>query len=149
MRYKVVAVAIPCALALAAYTGDTVRPGQWTAQSNMVSMEIPGMPANMANMMKGKPFTHSYCLTAEQAENAPEAMFKETNGQCRYTSFDMAGGKLDAVAVCTHEMGDARMRMTGSYTATSYSADNHMTISSPQGTVKTHAHVEGRRTGDC
>ncbi|MBB3764512.1 DUF3617 domain-containing protein [Sphingomicrobium lutaoense] len=142
-------IAIPAASLLLASAAAPPRAGQWISTATIVDVSAPGMPAGAVAMMKGKPRSHSYCLTQKQVEEAPEEMFRQTEGQCQYKKFDMAGGKLDSVAVCTGGMGKMDMTMTGTYDATSYQSHNVMRFSGPQGSMTMTAHVTGKRTGNC
>lgn len=135
-------------MTLAAATAPP-RAGQWTSTATIVDISAPGMPADALAMMKGKPRSHSYCLTQKQIDQAPEEMFRQTDGQCEYKRFDMAGGKLDAAAVCTGDMGRMEMTMSGTYTATSYKSRNVMRFQAPQGSMTMTAEVTGKRTGTC
>ena len=139
-----------------AATADSASPkaGRWEVSSEIREIRIPGMPAGMEDMARGM-FSDmfastNYCLTQEQAEQDPEALWKDTQGDCSWESFEKTGSRIDARAVCKGpDGGTSRMTMSGTHTPTSYSADNEMTLSSPQGEGVVKVHVEGRHVGDC
>lgn len=129
-------VAVPAA-------AQSLKPGMWETTSQMTSMEMPGMPAEMKQAMAGKAQTFRYCVRAEDVAKAPERLFQGSDGRCRYTQFKMTGGSLNAVMQC---QGGMTGRMTGTFTPTSYAATNDMAMS---GGMKMTSRVTGRRVGDC
>lgn len=133
---------------------DPPKPGRWEASSEVVDIDIPGLPEGMKSMAKGmyaKMFANTnYCLTPEQAEQDPEALWKDTQGDCSWESFEMRGNRVEASAVCKGPDGaSSRMTMTGTHSPTSYSADNEMSFETDQGNGSVKVHVEGRHVGDC
>lgn len=139
-----------------AATADMAKPepGRWEVNSEVIEMEIPGMPPEMRDMAKGM-FANmfssmNYCLTPEQAEQDPEELWKNTQGDCTWETFEMDGDSVNAKAVCQGgDGGTMRMTMSGTHTPTSYSSDNEMQIQTPQGDGVIKVHVEGRHVGDC
>lgn len=139
-----------------AATADMAKPeaGRWEVNSEVREIQIPGMPAGMEDMAKGM-FANmfastNYCLTQEQADQDPGALWKDTNGECSWESFEMDGNSVNAKAICTSPDGmTSTMTMTGTHTPTSYSADNEITLDTPQGGGLVKVHVEGRHVGDC
>ena len=109
--------------ALPAIAGAQVTPGQWQTTATVESVEMPGAPPQIAQMMRGRmgggPHVMSYCITPEQAAQGPKEMFKN-NPSCRFTSFSMSGGKISTEMVCSQNGGTMTARATGSYTPTSF-----------------------------
>lgn len=131
--------------------GVMPEPGQYRATITMTGMEIPGMPAGMANHGAGATTTTEYCLTEKDVADGFEEMMKRgQNGDCSYEKFALDDGKLDAVMVCKTEQGDARMTMNGTATPTSSQFDASMKMNVPEmgeGTMSFTAKHE--RIGDC
>ncbi len=81
------------ALALPATAFAQVTPGKWEIVTTVNSVDMPGAPPFVANMMKGKPIKVSHCLTPEEAAKGPQEMMKARK-ECRFTRYAMVGGKL-------------------------------------------------------
>jgi hypothetical protein len=130
-------------------------PGEWATTSQIIEMDIPGMPEEMRKANVGQVNSFTSCMTPEMARK-PDANFFTNNAgttDCKGKRFDMAGGQLKAAMVCTDRNTPGEMRLTidGSYTADSYQATSVMQRSDgPGGTVmKVTAKTSARRTGDC
>lgn len=143
-----------------ARTANKLQPGQWEAQTRILSVEVPGAPKEVADAIgksvAAKATTVSDCLTPEEAEKPAAEMFAGSRaGECRYEKFSMAGGKMDSTMVCKNpsQPGEIRMTMAGDYTPTGYALD--MTMVMPGGALPggqgmtMKARTEGRRTGEC
>ncbi len=129
-------------------------PGKWQATSELVKMEVPGMPPEIAKANVGQKTTFEHCITAEQAAKPPSDFFtnaKQTN--CTTKSFSMVGGKLDATMSCVGEKAKTNMIMTikGDYQPASYTATMTMvTAGAPDGgEMKITATTSGKRIGEC
>ena len=126
-------------------------PGQYESQIELLSMDIPGMPANMMGMMKGMFETKTkICITAEEVEEGwKDALRKSQDGECKYQSFSASGGQMDAVMVAATENGKMTMEMSG--TGTSTTSDVTMKMSGNMGTGpgSMSMRVKQKRLGDC
>jgi hypothetical protein len=92
--------------------GIKPQPGLYKATITMTGIDVPGMPAEMKGHGAGATTTSEDCLTAEDVDKGFEELVKKgQNGECAYESFNLNGGKLDAVMVCKTPEGDARMAM--------------------------------------
>ena len=131
--------------------GIQPEPGQYKATITMTAMEIPGMPADMAGHGTGMTTTTEYCLTEEDvAEGFEEMMKRGQNGECSYESFNLDGGKFDAVMVCKTPEGDARMSMEGSATPTTSDFTATMAMQVPEmGEGSMTFAAKHERIGDC
>ncbi len=144
------------------------EPGEWETNVTFASVDLPGMPPQVAGMMKdqiAKQMTRPElqqqrtCLTAEQAAKPPGEMFGGRDNGCRFEHFRMGGGKLDAVMVCKDTAGgpgDARMTMKGNVAPGGYDLASEMIVSSPampgvkgDGGMTIRTRVTGKRIGDC
>jgi hypothetical protein len=137
--------------------GVTLRPGQWRLSGTMEEMTIPGLPASaqadVRRMMGEKNnFTMEYCLTPEEAKRPRGKFFGgEQSDNCRYESFDMAGGRIDAVMRCAGQpSGEMTMTISGNYSPDSYSTDAAMEVTGGgTGAMTMKMRSEARRIGDC
>lgn len=134
---------------------NNFEPGKWQATSELIKMEVPGMPPELAKANLGQKTTFEHCMTAEQAAKPPSDFFTN-NGpttNCATESFEMAGGKLDATMICEDRNTPGKMTMTikGDYQPTSYAATMTMvTDGAPNGgEMKITATTTGKRVGEC
>ena len=141
-----------------AASGIALRAGQWSMSGTLVDMSFPGMPASaqadVKKMMGEKNnFTKEYCLTPEEAKRPRGKFFGgKPSDNCRYESFDMEGGKVDAVMRCEGRPGggDMTMKINGTYAPESYSTDAAMEMSGTgRGGMSMKMHMEAKRIGDC
>ena len=138
---------IVAALVLAAPAIAQVTPGKWDIVTTINSVDMPGAPPFIANMMKGKPIKISHCLTAEEAARGPQEMMKSRK-ECRFTRYSMAGGKLDSVMVCEQGSNVTTATSTGSFTSTGFTSNARSVTTGNQPMTMTMTAV-GTRTGDC
>jgi CheY-like chemotaxis protein len=150
---------------IAAKTADMVKiePGNWKTKVQILDISMPGMDdPRVADAMKQAMQSHSktanefnYCVTPEQAEKPRAEMFAgKDNGDCRYDSFTMAGGKIASKMTCKRSGGTMTMTMDGTYSPTAYAMTAQMTGIGPSGpgkagsmTMKMQTNAE--RTGAC
>ena len=135
---------------------EQIKPkaGQYRSSAKLISIDIPGAPPQLAEMM-GKAMeaqTSEYCLTQDQVDKGFEEMAKESQeGDCSFQKFDMAGGDIDAKMSCTVQ-GDAQMQIAMTGKGTETSMDMTMTLEGkvPQaGEIKMVMQSKQERIGDC
>ena len=109
------------------------EPGKYSATSELVSVDVPGAPKEVQDMMRKMmdrgPQTTEYCLTPEDAEKGFEEMLRQSQAsgnECTFEKFDTEGTQIDAVMVC-EKTGQGTVRMTMEGTGGETSSD--MTIS--------------------
>jgi hypothetical protein len=140
----------PKAAAAQAFT-----PGEWATTSQIVEMDIPGMPEEMRKANVGQINRFTSCMTPEMARKPDANFFTNNSGttSCKGERFDMAGGRLQAAMVCTDraQPGEMRLTIVGTYTADSYQATSTMQRSDGPGNtlMKVTAKTSARRTGAC
>jgi hypothetical protein len=129
-----------------------VTPGQWETTVTIKSMDMPGAPPQVAQMMKsrmagGKPTRTSYCVTPEQAAKGPQEMLKQ-NPSCRFTKFSMAGGKIATEMTCKQDGGTMTAKSSGSYTAKAFNVNSNVAMSGQMSMRMASSNV-GRWLGPC
>ena len=143
------ALAIP--FAAQAQKADQVQPGQWEAVVTVNSIDMPGAPPQVAQMMgqrmRGAPTRTSYCITAEQAAKGPQEMIKQ-NPSCRFTQFSMRGGMINTQMSCSQNGGTMTARATGSYTPTSFNVTSSAVVNGPM-SMRMTTTTSGKRVGPC
>lgn len=133
----------------AAIANTPIQPGQWEVRSTVTAVDMPGAPPQMLQMMK-KPQTMRHCITAEQAARGPQELLRQSKGECKFTKYALAGGRMDAVMQCNSGKGNSMTATTrGSYTPTSYEMTSTMVMNGPQGKMTMSSKGTARRLGPC
>lgn len=158
----IAAIAITAACSKGA---DQRQPGEWESVVTLKSMELPGAPPQMAEMMRGRvgqSQTGRECLTPEKARDPMgdmRRMLEQGNGQnCNFTDQVFSGGTIRIHGTCPGAggQGSAEVALDGTYTETTMQAT--MTVNAtgagavavPGATgMRMSAEVRGRRIGDC
>ena len=99
------------------------KPGRWESNVTLVSMEAPGMPAEVAQAMQGtlgKQSRYATCLTKEEAEKPAADFFARDAKDCTYDHFTLGDGKINAKMRCGGEGRGVAMVMNGAYDDDSY-----------------------------
>ena len=137
---------------------DRPRPGQYRQVVEITRFEMPTIPNEdsdrMAEMVKATQETE-FCLTKEESEKGFRDMFQDVGkgGECRYSRFDVTGGKVDAQLDCASVTeGTATFVLSGNVgpNGSDVTIDADMkNPSSPTGTAKIGMHMKTDRLGDC
>lgn len=150
---------------VAAATKDAhfIKAGQWATTSEIVSVDIAGLPTEskemgtaMSKAMVGRKNNFESCVTEDEAKKPAAGLFAGGDkGSCTYDSFSMSGGKLNAVMSCSSPTGPGKMTMAmdGIYGDETYAMNVSMKMAGAPGmqgsgmTIK--AKNSGKRTGEC
>ena len=134
-----------------------VRPGLWQSKVTIDQLDMPGMPADMADRMKAmmaerQPHDYQTCLTPEDVKRPKEDFFAGKNNECRYDNFTMGDGKIDAVMHCGKGDSQQTMQMAGTYSPERY--EMQMSTKSEGGEAAQRGmamrmRVEAHRIGEC
>ena len=156
------AATLTAALAAAGVTNDNLAaqsidaemrplPGQYNAKITFLSIDMPGAPPQMADMMSQMMSRDiQYCLTPEEIEEGYRSMFRQSQeGDCTIDRYNAVNGELDALMTCRGDGRTITMEMEG--TGSSTSSDITMTMSGDfgmgPGSMKLRAQHE--RIGEC
>lgn len=104
-------------------SGLKFNPGRWESNMKFVKLKMEGMPPEAQAMMSkimGKDRIFASCLTKEEAEKPEAKFFGQADDRCKYDTFSMGGGKIEAKMTCKAEGGMQTMTMSGSYTPDTY-----------------------------
>ena len=97
--------------------------GQYRATITFLSLDMPGAPPQMAEMMGNMMSREiSYCMTEEDIAEGYRSITNRSSGdgaECEYERFSYTGGQIDALAVCNMEGRTMRMEMQGTGSPTS------------------------------
>ncbi|MEN9924270.1 MAG: hypothetical protein RL268_396 [Pseudomonadota bacterium] len=139
----------------AAETAFQMQPGRYRTTVTVESIEIPGMPAAMAEQMKAmmaKASAQESCVTPQRAAHGLDVVKEQmARGQCSYARFDTAEGKLAAAFTCQTGEGMAMTATSrGTYSGTGSTVKVDAALSGPQGkTMHVVQTVTTERIGDC
>jgi hypothetical protein len=136
------------------------QPGEYHQVMQIESLDVPGMPKEAAEQVKGMMKAAqegTFCLTKADADRGFRDMFNEVGkgkgNQCTYSKFDVDGGTLDAQMECqSQQQGKATMKMTGTVTEKGSDVTVAMDTTGgppPMGTMKMTMHMTTTRLGDC
>lgn len=134
------------------------EPGEYRQVMEIKSFDVPGMPKEATEQMKGMMKAAqegTFCLTKVDADRGFKDMFNEVGkgNQCTYSKFDVDGGTLDAQMECqSQQQGKAVMKMTGTVTAKGSDVTVAMDTTGgppPMSTMKMTMHMTTTRLGDC
>jgi hypothetical protein len=154
--YRVFVLALPallaaCNVAPKASADGLLKPGQWTADIKIDSIDAPGMPPEMVDAYKQRFEIHrSKCITPEDANTPDRLLFGRPDG-CDYSRQTMADGRISATMNC--DSADARqtIQLEGDYEPEQYKLHvNGMVEGRLEArTVSYVATLEAHRTGAC
>lgn len=142
--------------------GLKLKPGRWELTMKFARFEVEGMPPEAQKAMQemmGQTRTYASCLTKEEAEKPDGSFFGQENENCRYDTFTMAGGKIDATMTCKDKnkgeggeggSGEAKMTMVGTYAPDSYDMAMTMKGKAPNGNaMNIEMAATSKHVGDC
>lgn len=133
--------------------GLKFNPGRWDSTMKFVKLEMEGMPPEAKEMMAkilGKDRTFASCLSKEEAEKPDVKFFGQADARCKYDSFSMGGGKIDAKMTCKADQGPQTMTMQGSYTADSYAMTMSINGAGPEGkAMSMEMQISAKHNGAC
>ncbi|MES2445296.1 MAG: DUF3617 domain-containing protein [Pseudomonadota bacterium] len=133
--------------------GITFKAGEWETDVEVLEVEIPGMPAAMAEKMKNSPERfkkHKYCMTAEEAQQGGGGLFTgDEKSKCKVDKFVMNGGHIEQTVSCPDPSGKVGMTMSTSGTYTAESMKGTATMDMSAMGMKMKANISSKRVGDC
>ena len=126
-----------------------LKPGMWETTQEVVSMEMPGVPAEQLKAAAAQKATSQSCITPEQANSSrAEFLANQQQGKCTSADWSMSGGKMKGTMTCAADKAESNMvmKIDGDFGETSYdiAIDTEMA-----GGVKMKARSRARRIGDC
>jgi hypothetical protein len=150
-------------VAKATQNAEKLSPGEWLNTTEIVSLDMPGMPAVQKEMMQamsaaaiGKKTEVKNCITPEQAKKPDPSMFAGAGKNCQFERFSLSGGTMDAVLTCADPArgGGMNMAMKGQYGGDTYAMTSTLTMKGAVGDVHGATMVitskkSGKRVGEC
>ena len=137
-----------------AASGIQIQPGQWETVAHITDVDMPGVPAEMREMMTAKMregVTVSSCVKPEDINKFdPGGGLDKASKGCTYSNYTRTGSRIASTLVCTGGGGTTTITSTGTYSATSFSGESSIVSDGgPGGRTTMKSTVTARRTGDC
>jgi hypothetical protein len=127
-----------------------LRPGQWEMHAEV---EMPGMPKEAADMMKGTVTTTKTCISEQDVQRSDANIFTgKKDSNCKTEGFEAKNGRIKGTVTCTGDAGQGKMKMEmeGSFRPDSYEVRSKMDVEGVGGEgMKMETHVTAKRIGDC
>ena len=134
-------------------SGMKFNPGRWESTMKFVKLDLEGMPPEAQAMMSkvmGKDRTFASCLSKEEAEKPEAKFFGQADERCKYDTFAMGGGKIDAKMTCKSEAGVQAISMAGNYTADAYDMTMSIKGKGPNGKgMSMEMGLNAKHSGEC
>lgn len=125
-----------------------MRPGRWEGTMTVRNAS----PAGVGEGKPGETSTQPIKLCAGQ-QSAGNPVITQMQEGCRYDSFKLVGGKLDAIMTCARPEVTLKNKLTGEFTADTYKirslTEATAESAGPLAGVKAESTIDARRTGDC
>lgn len=131
---------------------QAIHPGQYRTTVTIVSMNVPGMPAGMAEKMRAQPNVSEDCVTSDDiAELTRKSLVDADEGQtCSDNTINSANGHIEGSATCHNEDGVSyTMQITGTYGADHVVMDMNVSGQTPGGPMSQQMHMVTDRIGEC
>lgn len=128
--------------------------GEYSAQVSFLSLDLPGAPPQMADMMSRLMSREiTYCLTEAEIEEGYRSILnrstRDGGESCTYERFSYSDGEIDAVMQCRVDGRDMRMEMQGTGSATSSDITMKMSGDFGMGDGSMTMRAQHQRIGDC
>lgn len=129
-----------------------IRPGKWENKVEILDMEMPGAPPQMAaairkGMASRQPEAVTSCLSPEDAAKGPaNAMLDKAH--CSFTKADTGGGHISTAMTCNMPNGTLSTQGEGVYTPTSYTVEGHGSLTGRM-SMTMHTRTAGKWLGEC
>jgi Protein of unknown function (DUF3617) len=128
-------------------------PGRWELTRKFIKLDMQGMPPEAEAAMQkaiGKEHTSASCLTKDEAEKPAAKFFGQAAHDCKYDTFSMGSGKIDAKMSCKTAQGAQVVTMTGTYTPETYDMTMSVNGSGPGGKAMSMTMaMSAKHHGEC
>ena len=131
-----------------------VEPGEWERRTEILSVEGPDMPLELAARLKQPRPPLRYCITPEQAAQparVSDAIARPQAG-CTVRDFAMQGGRMEGRMICREGAPtQISTAMSGTYSPQSFDYRSRVEMPPPigDGLVRLDIRTTGRRIGPC
>ena len=114
-----------------------IAPGNWAVTSTATAIDVPGVPAFMLRMMKGRSKTEYKCVAPDQAAMGVTALLApDPKANCRVESLQAANGRYTQAIACPQKNGPSlKIERVGTYDATGFTGRLQMAGTTPKGAM--------------
>ena len=132
----------------------SLKPGLWESKLTVKEIAVPGVASGRKEKMVArveKNGTHERCLSAKEAKAPPADLFVKNAQECRYSHFEVVGGKATIALSCRMaSVGAIDMDLSGPITPDAYIFDADIALRLPMiGTVPIKASLTSSHKGEC
>lgn len=119
-------------------SAQTIQPGKWDVTSTAVDLVVPGAPAFLLRMMKGKSKSERKCLDPSAANTGVAALLQpDPKAQCRIDSLQIGGGRYAQTLSCPQTSGPPiQIKRAGTYDASGFTGRLDMSGETPKGPMR-------------
>lgn len=139
----VAAVALFPAISLG--QNSTMQPGKWEISTTIVSVNMPGAPPQVAQMMTGKTTTLTQCITPDMVSKGETS---PTRPGCTATHSPYGIGPVTSKVVCQSNGSTMTATNTGTFSPTSYKLEGKIEMTGKT-TMSQVVKTSGKRVGAC
>ena len=131
-----------------------VAPGEWEQRTEILKVEAPDMPRELAARFQQPRPPLRYCITPEQAAQpgrVSDAIARPQAG-CTMRGFTMQDGRMEGQMVCREgSPAQVSTAMSGTYSPESFDYRSRIEMPPPigDGVIRIEARTTGRRVGPC
>jgi hypothetical protein len=129
----------------------SIQPGEWEMTYETVNVTGAGLPPAYAATMKGHKVTKRDCITPEEAARPMKMMETQKDGNCNYSGFNIANGRIQGTISCGGGKTPAKMTMTmnGQYDGQNYAYTSTMTTEGQGMNMTIESRAAAHRVGEC
>ncbi|MEO7177423.1 MAG: DUF3617 domain-containing protein [Allosphingosinicella sp.] len=137
----------------ASASGVSLQPGEWEMKTEVVNVNVEGLPEGVANGMKAQAGgTSRTCMSPEDAKGPKADVFAKNNpANCKSEGYSWSGGRIQGKTICTAEggAGTTVMTMDGRYSPQSIDMTMKTETDIMGKAMKMEMRIAGRRIGEC
>jgi hypothetical protein len=118
-------------------SAQAVQTGRWDITSTAVDMVVPGAPAFLLRMMRGKSKSERKCVSPALAPTGVAALLApDPKASCHIDGQELAGGHYRQVLTCTQKQGPPiSITRSGTYDRSGFAGRLDMAAPTPKGAM--------------
>ncbi len=149
LRVSLTVAALGAALlpAVSAGQGSGMSAGKYQITTTIVSVDMPGAPPQVAQMMAGRPMSSTICITPEQAAKGQVGAPPQAK-DCTAVKASVVGGHLESQMTCTMNGSTVTVTNSGTYTGDGFDINGKMVMTGKTAMTQT-TKVSAKRVGAC
>ncbi len=143
------ALLAPATLLTIGAANPNLSPGLWQVRNTPGVATLDGK--ELDDLPLGPPKVQEICVAPAEAADPVAFFARDTREDCRITSGNLAGGKVEISGRCPNpeEQTEGTMKLSGRYDSESYELDFATTAEDFQGVMTFSGKLTGKRIGAC